>query len=164
MLNRVFALRQRILSLMTVFAAIFVASTAQARRECSCTWRLGNICMEKSCVDIPDGPSTPAPSYYKLKLHNACNRSIRTAIHYRETNNNWTTEGWWVIKPGDTAYVADTKNRIYYTYAETTTANNQLTWTGPHQWNVNGNRTVGFKKSEMSASEYGPWTHRFTCN
>lgn len=162
MFKRIYSRHQHILNLMAALTALLITSTAQARRECSCTWRIGNICMEKSCVDIPDAPTTPAPSYYKLHLQNACNRPIRTAIHYRETNGQWTTEGWWVVKPGESAYVADTKNRIYYTYAEST--DKTISWNGPHKWNVNGDRTVGFKKREMSTSQFGKWTERFDCN
>ena len=42
---------------------------------------------------------------------------------------NWGTRGWWVIEPGNEAYVLDTDNRNAYFYAE---AADGGVWAGPY--------------------------------
>ena len=71
------------------------------------------------------GSATPALADFKI-----CNQTDSRAfasIGYKE-NEEWVSEGWWTIEPGDCSIpvVGDLKNRYYYIRAESSTGN----WVG----------------------------------
>ncbi|WP_094020303.1 DUF1036 domain-containing protein [Maliponia aquimaris] len=57
-------------------------------------------------------------NWFSVVFLNACNKRIQTAVHYRDFQGNWVTNGWWTLEPGQTALVGHTTNRICYMYAE----------------------------------------------
>lgn len=98
---------------------------------------------------------------------NACNRRIQTAIHYRDLSGNWITNGWWTLNPGESIHVANTTNRIFYSYAESIgPVNTRLFWRGAvRHFPIRGSsHTYGFRQRNMDMSSWGRWTERFTCN
>ena len=68
---------------------------------------------------------------------NNCRYPVRLAIHYRKTNGEWTTEGWWNIAPFQETYLASkgtrltTNSSIWYYYAETTDGSGEY-WKGDY--------------------------------
>jgi len=56
---------------------------------------------------------------------NGYTRRVQIAIAFKqdscsEYGRPWGTRGWWVLNPGEEAYVLDTNNRFFYYYAEAT--------------------------------------------
>jgi len=55
---------------------------------------------------------------------NGHTRRVQVAIKFYQPNCSqyggrpWGTRGWWLIDPGQSAYVLDTNNRYFYYYAE----------------------------------------------
>ena len=85
-----------------------------------------------------DGSTNLFNSFSKNFLFkNNCRYPVRLAIHYRKTNGEWTTEGWWNIAPFKETYLASkgtrltTNNSIWYYYAETTDGSRQY-WKGDY--------------------------------
>lgn len=106
-------------------------------------------------------------TFDKLNIKNKCNRNIWVAIHYKNLNDVWTTEGWWNLDPGEENYVADTRNRIYYVYAESDdTQSNRLYWAGEDIYLTvrNSDKRYGFRKGRITTDQWGKWTYNFTCS
>jgi uncharacterized membrane protein len=56
---------------------------------------------------------------------NGYTRRLQIAIMFKhdpcsEYGRPWGTRGWWLLNPGEEAYVLDTNNRFFYYYAEAT--------------------------------------------
>lgn len=106
-------------------------------------------------------------NYYQIYFVNECNRRIQTAIRAIDLSGNWVTKGWWILEPGEQAFVVQTKNKIFYSYAESIgPAANRLYWRGSDQnYRIrNSSNTFGFRKRDMNMSNWGDWRERFTCN
>lgn len=104
---------------------------------------------------------------FTIKFKNDCYRRIQTAIHYRDLSGNWITNGWWTLEPGQTATVANTTNRIFYSYGESIgPLSNRLFWRGAvRHFHIRGSsNTYGFRQRNMDMQSWGTWTERFTCN
>ncbi len=80
--------------------------------------RVRGVCLVLALVGGVMGlTATDANADYKY-----CNNTsyvLRAAIAY-ESNNGWTSRGWWTLLPGQCRVVLpqDLKHRTYYTYAE----------------------------------------------
>jgi hypothetical protein len=104
----------------------------------------------------------PAPTYFKIVIENTCDKPISVAIHYENLEGTWVTRGWYEIATGESAYLADTKNAVYYTYARTT--DQMVIWKGDDTFqDVAGSGTYGFEKKQIRLSTYGDWTESFNC-
>lgn len=104
----------------------------------------------------------PALSYDRIHFKNNCWKTIYTAIHYRDLNETWTTNGWWKLPANGTAFVAKTKNTIYYIYAQS--EDRSSVWSGDNYWRVRGDGPFGFKKKQITTTKWGDWTQNFSCN
>ena len=67
---------------------------------------------------------------------NGYTRQLQIAIMFKqdscsEYGRPWGTRGWWLLNPGQEAYVVDTNNRFFYYYAETTDGSRLWTSDGP---------------------------------
>lgn len=105
-------------------------------------------------------------SHFTVVFLNACNRRIQTAIHYRDLNGNWVTNGWWTLDPGQTAVVGHTKNRIFYSYGESIApVSSRIFWNGSvRYYHIRGSSNAyGFRQRDMTMNTWGTWTERFTC-
>ncbi len=120
-------------------------------------WKYGN----DVAYDQTRTNSRPTQDHDKIYFRNKCNKTIWTALHYVDLDGDWVTDGWWEISPGDTTYVANTRNTIYYIHAQT---NNGTTWTGDYNFRIRGKGPYGFKKKEITTSKWGKWTQSFSCN
>ncbi len=107
----------------------------------------------------------PVPKHDAVYLQNQCSRKISTAIHYKALDGQWITQGWWILAPGEKAFVAKTNNTIFYTYAESTDPVSRLYWSGSDYYDVirGSTQRYGFKKQQITSKEWGTWTTNFTC-
>ncbi|MCX6118789.1 MAG: hypothetical protein NT027_14710 [Proteobacteria bacterium] len=109
-------------------------------------------------------PSTPRPTSYKLVLKNNCSKhgKIWSAIHFRDLAGNWQTKGYWGLEFGQTAYVGDTTNRVFFTHGHNDA---NITWGDGYAKLVVRGEEKSFGKREIEANtKFGPYTAAFTCN
>lgn len=93
---------------------------------------------------------------YDYKFTNNCNKRVRLAIHYKDTNNKWRTEGWWIFRPGESSYLTSSgrriksKNSIWYYYAEV--VNGRERWSGDHTYSLDGRHFPMKKKRDTKGT------------
>ncbi len=109
-------------------------------------------------------PSTPRPTSYKIILKNNCNKhgKIWSAVHYRDLAGNWQTNGYWGLTFGETAYVGNTTNRVFFTHGHT--ENNVVWGDGYAKLPVRGEDQPFSKQTISENSGFGPYTYSFGCN
>lgn len=100
-------------------------------------------------------------NFLKLKFKNSCSKEIQTFIRFKNYEGVWQTKGWWVLKPGETAYVEDTKNRVFYFYAEATDGSTK--WKGNDNTKEFGGKTYGLREIKTT-KDSGEWTTNLTCS
>jgi antitoxin component YwqK of YwqJK toxin-antitoxin module len=99
--------------------------------------------------------------YYKIYFKNKCNNKVQVALRILDMKtDNWTTKAWFNLQTNEEGYLADTKNAIFYYYAEDSTGSY---WGGEHRKNVDG-RQFGFKKIDMSSNGKGKYFITLTCD
>lgn len=112
------------------------------------------------------GSSSSSQNYDRVYFKNKCNRKIQTAINYKNLDGEWVTEGWWSLEPGESAFVAKTRNTVFYTYAESIAPRaERVFWSGDDLYrSIRGSQnTYGFRKKKITTQEWGTWTQNFTC-
>ncbi len=141
---------------------------AMAKSICVKEWIWGGCAVWENTSELSDGApaSPPQQDYDAIVYKNDCARPIRTAIHYRDDNGTWITRGWWNLNQGQTAHVANTKNRTYYLYAETIEAEDvRVTFGGTEHFSqVDGFGKYGFFRRDITSAARGNWTQSFNCN
>lgn len=103
---------------------------------------------------------------FRVHFKNSCHKTIYAAIHYRDLDGDWVTEGWWKLSPGEKNYVADTDNTIYYSYAYSKGPNRSY-WAGDdgYRWSVrNSEKTYEFREKKITSKYWEDRTENFTCN
>lgn len=109
----------------------------------------------------------PAATHYAISLQNDCEVRIQTAIRYLNEQGEWTTDGWFVLDPGEPGYVADTTNGIFYYYGESSDPDwEQVFWRGDAQYYRIGesSETYGFRSVDISNRAFGKYTHFLSCD
>ncbi len=67
--------------------------------------------------------------FLRVKLKNTSTNTIKVAVKYRDLQNQWIIEGWWIVNPYSECLTnMKTTNGIMYYYAEST--NKQKRWSG----------------------------------
>lgn len=136
-------------------------------------------CSLQTPLDCVTNPGSIGESQrlgrYKVNIKNGCSKPIWVAVHFKNYDkdpngssclgggthcvNKWITRGWWRLNPGQSKYIADTRNRIIYFSAHT--QDRKETWGSDHTWSVRG-VSEKFFKATMTNS-FSDWTQRFTC-
>jgi len=97
--------------------------------------------------------------HYKIHVRNKCINTIAILIIIRNDSNNWVTEAWYNIKPNQVGYLIDTKNSIFYYYAE----NNYYKWSGTDNTTTYEGKEYNLKKKEIT-DPFGKTYVNLTCN
>ncbi len=100
--------------------------------------------------------------HFKIKLKNSCSKTIRAFIRYKTVEGEWETKGWWTIEPGKTAYVEDSRNSIFYFYAEA--KDKSLFWKGEDNFKEFQGTEYGLRQIKKSNLEYGEWVTNISCS
>lgn len=87
---------------------------------------------------------------YKINFRNKTKQKVGVVIRILDENSKWVNHGWYNLEPGETAYLKDTKNRIFYYYAE---AKNKV-WKGSITRTFKGYK-LKMKKFELAKGKYG---------
>jgi len=112
---------------------------------------------------VDSGSRSTKASYDRIHVKNACSRPIMVAIHFLDLDDNWRTKGWYRLSPGERAYIDDTRNSVYYIYAES--ADGELHWIGDDFVGpVQSEGGYGFAKEKIESRTWGEWTSTFSCN
>ena len=102
-------------------------------------------------------------SGYNYYFTNNCSSPVRLAIEYKNTSDEWVTEGWWNFAPGESAYLRSngirlaSKNSIFYYYAEPTD-NSGGYWGGNHKARFNGEILNMKRKQDKNGHNEGDIT------
>ena len=118
--------------------------------------------------------------FTRLHLHNNSRKTIHAAVRYvvyrrpstgdqstLSSSNaggggaDYTTQAWYTLRPGESAYVGDTSNNYFYTFAKDDFGGQ---WSGHHNVALrDGNRspTVGFEEHIFMAGSNADWTQNF---
>lgn len=107
-------------------------------------------------------PQSPI-NYFRLHYKNRCYKTIYTALHYRDRDNRWITNGWWKLNRGQEAFVARTRNRIYYIYAQSEDGQDFWRGSGRYSFRVRGQGPFNFQENRIGSNEWGKFTQEFTC-
>lgn len=109
-------------------------------------------------------PLTNNPSFINIQYTNKCDEPLNLAINYKNLNDDWVTDGWWTLQPGESANVANTKNNIFYYYG--VTQDNDYVWEGTDTFQkVNGtNKSYGFREFDMNMKNWGNFEFRWECD
>lgn len=103
----------------------------------------------------------PQDSFNRVYVTNKCNQPILVAANYKELNNQWTAKGFWQIQPGQSAYIANTRNTILELNG--VSIDGRLHWSGSSKRSING-RSYGFFPVTMTLKHFGRWTQNFVCS
>lgn len=109
------------------------------------------------------GEPASADSNFQIKFHNKCSKPIYLAIHYLDLNDQWTTQGWFELTPGQASTVAYSRNSIFQYYAEAKNANYRWEGTDAYRTVRNDSTKYGFKNVKINMTRYGTWTQGLTC-
>lgn len=89
----------------------------------------------------------------KLVFKNDTYKTIYVAIRFKNLSNEWETKYWYTLKPGERAYLEDTRNRNYYFYAYD--ASSQLVWEGTDHYETINGKVYGFRSCYISNNDWG---------
>ncbi len=163
--------RHQLKTIYTIIIATFVVVSSNAQAGCYCVkeWIWGGCAVHECYSELSGGGGAAGNGlgYDKVNIKNDCARKIQAGIRFKDTNGNWTTNGWYTLLPGQQAYVANTKNRTYYIYAETVEPEQyRLKWEGEDTHSsIHGSSTVyGFFKRQITIPQWGTWTQNLKCD
>ncbi|WP_445747275.1 hypothetical protein [Polaribacter sp.] len=97
--------------------------------------------------------------HYKVHFRNKCSDTVSILVRYRDDSNNWVTEAWYKLKPNEEGYLFDTKNTIYYYFAESKTG----IWKGTDNSTTHEGKLYNLKKKEIK-DPLGKTYVNLTCN
>ena len=109
------------------------------------------------------GEPTPTESNFQIKFNNKCSKSVYVAVHYLDLNDQWTTQGWFDLAPGQTGTVAHTRNTLFQFYAEAKNGGNKWEGTDSYRTVRSDSTKYGFKTVKINMNTYGTWTQGLTC-
>ncbi len=133
------------------------------------------IQVAAGCPPLTDGLIPGCVREVKAKnflITNKCSRKIRIAIDYLDTSAQWRLKAWYKIAPGVKTYLADedpnlrlqSRNDIWYYYAETTGKGPQCTWSGGDEHSIPkyiDNQKYSLRR--IAQSDVGVYSLDLTC-
>lgn len=103
--------------------------------------------------------------YYNINVRNNCDSTIWVLLNYINDSNEWITDGWWKLVPGETGYLADTKNRYFYHYAESEedSSGDKYYWSNDFYKDYEG-ETYGLNENYINMQKFGKYTLSLSCD
>jgi len=104
----------------------------------------------KSLVSVLDNSKR-----FKIYFKNKTSEKVEVAVRYKNLDGEWETGGWYHLDPGDDAYLVNTKNAIFYYFAEA--IYEDWVWSGDDNYYYvrNSDKKFGFKKKTAPESKRG---------
>ena len=98
--------------------------------------------------------------YNRMHLENRCDETIGVFLVYLKLDGQWdTSPGHYEILPGQTKYVANTQNRIYY-YAAATVSGSKI-WRGPNNIRLDDGSVIPMHEGKITTKDFADWTTIF---
>jgi hypothetical protein len=112
--------------------------------------------------------STPSPTAgHSLYLKNECSKTIRLALSYRTSDNEWKTDGWWTWEGKKSQFLYTNNKRIQLTSSEVYVyayiMGSEYTWEGSDQREFGG-RDLSMRKFSLSTDNAGDYILSLNCN
>lgn len=101
-------------------------------------------------------------NYDKFFFKNNCHLPIRVYLFWKDLDDEWLPGGPWTLAPGERAYVADTRNRVYYFAGLSNRA--EYVWKGEHEIPMKDGSTFMMIRGEITTDSWGEWTQQFSCD
>lgn len=105
----------------------------------------------------------------QVNIKNSCSRTLIVGLHYRNLNDQWATEGWWTLQPGQTMPFS-TQEKNFFLYGQTQHSQQDLVlrFTGTEYYDkIRGSdQTFGFMGIHFENPEvpgYVTYTQDLTC-
>lgn len=123
------------------------------------TYSDNTLVHEKEIVVVP--PKN-VNTFDRLYLENNCHEAIHVYLVYQKLDNDWdTSAGAYELLPGQSKYVADTKNSNYYYAAVSRT--NAYYWKGSKRIVLDDGTVLYMYEGKIGTKEWGEWTQSFSC-
>lgn len=99
---------------------------------------------------------------FTVKIQNNCWQRVQVAVRYKHLNDEWRTRGWYQIEPNASKVVLESRNTIYYFYAES----QGTFWSGDDkQYKIRGeNVPYGFRRKEITRDSFGESVVNLNCD
>jgi len=107
----------------------------------------------------PGCTSDVATPWFDVNFKNNCREEIWVALKTYYPDNTWKDEGWWNIKPNETAFISRSINRNLYYYAYS----NSFTWAGTATYGTLNGKNIGYNLTDMGG-EFVNFTQSLSCN
>lgn len=147
--------------ILSLFSFGFVPA-AFAESICVQEWIWGGCAVWENVSTLSTGGQPSRPSEFPVYYQNECSRPLLTAIHFLGADNQWKSEGWYTLQPGEKRFIGNLRSRVFYTYAETNeNPRTKLKWVGDSNFQLGQNGVLSFAK--RVASDNGS-VQTFRCN
>lgn len=101
------------------------------------------------------------PEIFHVNFRNGCSQLINVLIYSENLDGEWETDAWYVIEPGEIAFVQKTKNSSVYYHAHS--KDNNLIWGGTDIYKMEGDENYGLKKWSFYDLNIQKQTKKLTC-
>jgi len=71
---------------------------------------------------------------FRILFKNEYKEDIKLLVHYFDLQKEWKTDGWYIVKPGDTMHIANSRDKTFYYYAKCKNGE----WSGNSQFEFKG--------------------------
>lgn len=133
---------------LSLFSFLFACAVISSNALAACWWQWEGVksrwvcdeCGSDGCTEI----GSAGPTEQTITITNKCYKSgkISVAAYYlAASTNSWRTDGYWNLKPDETAVVGKTYNGLFYYWAKDYASNR--TWDGnegPYMLHGNSHR------------------------
>lgn len=120
-------------------------------------WKQG---IETDSTYVQENTIPPAQDWFTVSVTNKCYKEITVAFHYLTLRDEWVTNGWYDVEPGQSFAIAMTRNRIFYYGAAS--KDTRLVWKGDSRIIWDGDPYY-FIKHEITSNNWGNSEIAFTC-
>ena len=86
-----------------------------------------------------------------MALANQCAVDIWVALHYKDTSENWVSDGFWTLEPGETREFFNTTADHFYYYAQS--EGRDQVWKGKDHCDSLYDREYCFSREYISKRE-----------
>jgi hypothetical protein len=110
---------------------------------------------------VIDNTDPLAYNYEIIAFNNKCSKPIAIFVHYLDLNNNWITDGYYRLEPNQQGNIFNTKNLIFYYYAQS--MDGTVVWKGDYEFQYK-DIVIPMTKVKMNITNWGTYIMKLTCD